>query len=87
MPSVHLERHKNPCGTLRLYDEGSFENGDPYRLALTAEIEGYTVTLRGADVPVTARDYRNIRAYLIEQGYRKVIIQRHGRMKTIKLEH
>ena len=82
---VHLELHSRPCGTLRVYDAGSFECSDDYRVALTAEIDGTTVMLHGADKPLSLNDYKHIGRYLAGLGYTTVRIKRARRWKEIDL--
>lgn len=83
---VHLELHARPCGTLRLYDTGNFECSDDYRISLTAEIDGTTVKLHGADKPLTLNDYKSIGRYLAGLGYARVKIKRNKRWKTFNLK-
>lgn len=83
--AVHLELHANPCGTLRLYDAGSYEQGSEYRIALTAEVTGKRVMLHGADKPLSLQDYKEIRTYLGSLGFEAVQIKRKGRWKTFRI--
>ena len=82
---VHLEILRNPAGPLRVYETGCFENDDDYRISLTAEIDGATVILHGADKPLTLNDYKSIGRYLAGLGYDRVRIKRNKRWKTFNL--
>jgi hypothetical protein len=86
MAKAHLERHQNPCGTVRLYDAGSYNDNSDFRIAITAEfINGQTVVLRGVDKPLKLSDYRAIGKALAKEGFDECRVLRNGRWKKFKL--
>lgn len=74
---LHLERHRNPCGTLRLYTEGSFSEGSPFDRSMTVEFAENTAILHGAYLEdFTKAAYRQIGRTLKNEGYSRVVYRR-----------
>lgn len=69
--------HESMGGILRFFAPGkSFANRDPYKAVMFLHRIGHVAVLCGAEGALERRDLRELRAFLIGEGFREVYAER-----------